>query len=193
MLKKLLILSVFSFSVFSQAEVSLIQMIKKRASVQKIQSAIEQGANVNEQNSLGFTPLITAAANSRPEIISALLEAGANVNARTKYKETALIWAASNENDLEVVKLLLEAGADVNARNGNGETALMHAAFFTNAEVVKLLLQYGANVNERDTEGRTALTHVYNTHSYKKFWGVMLSKKDYKATVQALKQAGATE
>ena len=49
MLKKLLILSVFSFSVYSQAGV-LVSMIEKGASIQAVQAAINQGENVNEAN-----------------------------------------------------------------------------------------------------------------------------------------------
>ncbi|MGI9548826.1 MAG: ankyrin repeat domain-containing protein, partial [Bdellovibrionales bacterium] len=146
--------------------------------------------------------------------------AGADANGQDyEWKRTALMYAASS-NKTEIVKLLLQAGANVNGQDSDGRTALMYAAssdkltyIITNekrkhesiefyissdktenkTEIVKLLLQAGANVNARDNKYRTALTIAYRTHDEKGFLDAMLSKKDYKNTVQALKQAGATE
>ena len=253
MLKKLLILSVFSFSVFSQAKPALIEMIQKGSSVQEIQEAIEQGADVNPK--AGFfskkqSTLITAIKNKRPEVAKllvsygadvdgrnkyeqtalmlasyygysdlarALLQAGADANAKSGYEQTALMLAVQVEN-LEMVRLLLEAGADVNARdkdgnpallynghlqivkallqagafvnakNINGQTALMIASYYGYSDVARVLLQHGAKVNLKDKDGQTALTYAYIEYGRGS-----IVKKDYQGTVQALKQAGATE
>ena len=152
--KKIIILSVFSFSVFAQAKVSLIKLVKKDASVQKIQSAIQQGADIHERSAFRYTPLILAAKKSRPDIIKLLLQAGADVNARNNIGQTALMYA-SEKGNLESVKLLLAYGADVNAKDKHsGQTALMEAAWGTSVvDVIKALLQAGADVNARSGRG----------------------------------------
>ena len=204
MLKNLLILSVLSFSVFAQAEVSLAELIKKDASVQEIQALLQAGADVNAKDEDGRTALIAASTEDNPEMVRLLLQAGASVNVKDKKGRTALFWVPFrytigefNERvpkKLEVAKLLLQAGADVNVVDKgsyrDGYTILMSAAYLAYVDIVKLLLQYGADVNARDEDGKTALTYALT-----KTWGgfITLSKQDKKGTVQALLQAGAVK
>ena len=126
MLKKLLILSVLSFSVFAQAKDSLIKMIKEDVSILEIQIAIQRGAHLEERSLLFFTPLIMAAKKSPLKIVKLFIEEGADVNAKNSNGETALMYA-SYYGRAAVVNLLLQAGADVNAKDKNGKTALSWA------------------------------------------------------------------
>ena len=108
---------------------------------------IEAGANVNEKDSDGRTPLMYAVF---PESVRALIDAGADVKATDNDGNTALMYTIFPES----VKMLIDAGTDVNAKNNKGETALMHAYF---AESVKNLVKAGADVNAKNNEGKTAL------------------------------------
>ncbi|MGI9548878.1 MAG: ankyrin repeat domain-containing protein, partial [Bdellovibrionales bacterium] len=161
MLQKLLILSVFSFSVFAQAEQSLIEMIEDGASVQEIQSAIQQGADVNPK--AGFfskkrSTLITAIENKRPEVAKLLVSYGADVNVKNNAynKKTALMLAILYE-EVELTDTLLIAGADVNTRDDYKRTALMYAGEVENLYMMTILLLYGADVNARDKDGNSPL------------------------------------
>ncbi|RZJ60691.1 MAG: ankyrin repeat domain-containing protein, partial [Flavobacterium sp.] len=80
--------------------------------------------DLNVKDDKGFTPLIIAAYNNRPEAVLALLEAGADVNEADYGGNTALM-GASFKGYGDVVRILISSGADLDAQHGNGGTALM--------------------------------------------------------------------
>jgi len=84
---------------------------------------LENGANINDRDTIDQTPLIIAAFNGWKDIVKMLLDAGADIGHRNDQGENALISAAQ-EGNIDVVKVLLEAGADVNQSNADGETPL---------------------------------------------------------------------
>jgi ankyrin repeat protein len=114
---------------------------------------------VNSPDVKGFTPLIIAAYNNQPEIVSILVRNGADVNAQDASGNTALM-GASFKGYPEIVKILLDAGADVNQRNGQGAPALTFAATFGQLAIAELLLQKGAEKNFADSRGKTPLDHA---------------------------------
>ena len=92
---------------------------------------LKAGANPNQANGFGKTPLMVAAHLDRPDSVRALLSAHANVNAVThaisvscsngfeRVGRSALTYAAENASPV-VIKLLLDAGADPNIRDSKG-------------------------------------------------------------------------
>lgn len=101
---------------------------------------IQNGANVNQANAFGKTPLFYAIEFNRLDIIKLLLDNGANVN--QKY---------INNNE----KLALSANIGSNtpyfitfcALEHTSKNVLMHAAAYGNVEILKLLISKGANFN----------------------------------------------
>lgn len=77
---------------------------------------LEEGADVDQRNVMGETPLIRAAHNGHLATVKALLEAGADVNALDAGDNAALHWAAMRGH-VEIVKVLLEKGADKHLKN----------------------------------------------------------------------------
>jgi uncharacterized protein len=78
---------------------------------------LDRGANINAEDSEGYTALINASFNNNPEMVRLLLSKGANVNAPSNLMVngkrvgfTPLIIAKSKGRQ-EIVKLLTEAGA----------------------------------------------------------------------------------
>ena len=63
----------------------------------------------------GYTPLQTAAAHGRDEVVTLLIKLGANVNAADGYGYTSLHLAAEKGN-LDIVKQLVHSGAKVTAK-----------------------------------------------------------------------------
>lgn len=131
--------------------------------VEKVQSLLSMGADVNSMRKDGDSALMIAAlSNESAVIVKTLIKAGANVNFKNKSKDkysknqTALIYAAQRK-DLEIFNALIDAGVDLNAQNGHGYTALIMAAAHGNAEMVKLLLSKNADTKLRTSSGETAL------------------------------------
>jgi len=111
-----------------------------------VQDLINSGADVNEPDENGFTPLIIATIKQNPKIIKALIKAGANVNIVCKNGKTPLMHAATKwYANPQIVKVLLKAGADVNAKDAQGKTSLMYASegLFIEPKTVKILLDAG--------------------------------------------------
>jgi len=123
-----------------------------------------EGADVNAESSIGWTPLQTVLRNANEigdhttAIVQALLEAGADVNALYNYSYiwTPLMQAIYNDN-ADTVKHLINAGADVNAVNSDGNGSLHVAALYASADIMRLLISAGANESITNIHSRTAM------------------------------------
>jgi ankyrin repeat protein len=83
--------------------------------------AIEEGANVNEQDKNGWSALYYAVDAGNISIIELLLRNGANVDIKDIYGITPLYRAVFNcEGDGSIIKLLLNYGADKYLKNNFG-------------------------------------------------------------------------
>jgi uncharacterized protein len=152
-----------------------------------VQALIAKGANVNEPDDTGMTPLMTAAAQGHVAVVRLLIAAGANVNATDRDAITALMRAAASSRT-EAVTLLLSSGADPNLRTRDGATALTAAAFGGYADVVKRLLDRRADPAAADQQGRTPMmAAAMNGHT-----AVVEALLAKGASVTAADAAGAT-
>jgi ankyrin repeat protein len=110
---------------------------------------IAAGADVNQAQPDGATPLHWAVYRVDRELVATLLKKGAKPNVVNKYGASPLAEAVRVAN-AEMVGMLLEVGADVNVANEDGQDALMLAARAGNVAVAKLLVEHGADVNRRE-------------------------------------------
>jgi len=110
--------------------------------IDQVQLLLSKGANVNEKNRMGWTPLHTAIQNRRQALIEPLIAKGADINATNNRGQTPLL-AAVNTGQKDAVELLIAKGADVNAMGGS-DNALSLAKKRRNTEIVDLLLKHGA-------------------------------------------------
>lgn len=80
-------------------------VVRSDANPEFIKKLIENGADVNKQESNGSTALLYAASNkalnpkTRQEIVKLLIENGADKSIKNKNGEDALFWAKKNGND----------------------------------------------------------------------------------------------
>ena len=92
-----------------------------------MEDLLRRGANVNEKNGIGGTPLIVAAQYDDVEGVRLLLAHHAELENKEAGQNllgyTALMYAAAN-GYTEVTRVLLEAGASLETTDDNGETAL---------------------------------------------------------------------
>lgn len=129
----------------------------KAEDVDAVQALLTQGADVNEPEPDGTTPLAWAVYGDNVELATALLEAGADVVQTNRYGIGPLHLASQN-GSAEMLATLLERGADPEAALPDGETPLMTAARTGDVEALRVLLDAGADVNAAEaTKGQTAL------------------------------------
>ena len=118
---------------------------------------IAAGANVNQTQPDGTTPLHWATYRVDRELVDRLLKRGAKANVVNHYGASPLHEAVRVASP-ELTGMLIEAGADANAANEDGMTALMLAARTGNVTVAEVLVKAGADVNRREAfKGQSAV------------------------------------
>ena len=109
-----------------------------------VAKSIQAGADVNDYDVYGYTPLIEAAVVNSIEKTEILLNAGAQVNKRDMAGRSALHWAADNDN-VELCELLLRHKADPNAYSKSLAPVLVNPLLRNNKQDLKnLLYSHGA-------------------------------------------------
>ena len=99
----------------------------------RINQALSEGADVNTNTIVGYTPLMIAAMFGTPETIKFLLDNGADIDATVSYSgEKALnLSVRANEDTLkanrENIRVLIKNEADINFCDNNGYTPLILA------------------------------------------------------------------
>lgn len=131
---------------------------------------IDQGADVNGKNNLGYPLLVIAAARRDfADVTIALLAKGATVNGQGPHGATALI-AAAWRGDLSLVKLLLDKGADLQAKDSAGFTAVGAAAAAGQFDLVNYLLAHGAHQQDINAIAPPAFFFALKQNVNEKHW-----------------------
>lgn len=122
----------------------------------------EEGADINEKDKDGYSPLTWAFYSGFPDIVSLLLNKGADINNTEKTGHSPLMWACQNGNS-NIVSLLLNKGIDINQADKDGYTPLMWACYNAHLDIVNLLLNKGANIHVKTETGKNALYILCST------------------------------
>jgi ankyrin repeat protein len=124
--------------------------------VDKVESFVNDGTDLNAADEDGRTGLMLAAFNGHTAIVKLLLENKVAINTVDFMGRSALMYASTGHFP-EAVEYLLTHGAEPNlVDNVEGFSALMFAGAEGNSKVVQLLLKHGANPNFKDVDGDTA-------------------------------------
>ena len=107
-----------------------------------------------------LTPLYSAAAEGRADVVEGLLEImdGISVNELATTARRSPLWIACNNNHFDVVEILLANGANVELSDSHGSTPLLAASEEGHADIVRKLLQCGARRDVADVDGDTPLS-----------------------------------
>ena len=120
----------------------------------------EHGAEVNQFDNFGHTPLHYACRRPIFDTVKYLIEQGASLSAKSNNKFADLpLHVAVEGGDLEVVNYLIEQGADIDAKNGIGLTPL-HVAIQKEKKLISVYLIYNhADIHSSDMEGTTLINY----------------------------------
>lgn len=104
---------------------------------------LQEGADVNQADENGWTPLHWAVMSRERSIVSALLAHGAITDVRDRFGggATPLHFAVGGGSAGEMVKLLLEWGADVEVGDYDGITPIQYAITVQDEEPVGLMVR----------------------------------------------------
>lgn len=139
---------------------------------------------INDSTVYTVTPLHSAVANDRTDVVALLLDRGANIDAVAGLKYTPLLYAVARGAERSV-RLLLERGANVLVKNRDGNTALCLAK---DARIAALLIAYkpeiatepctdGRRVNlDRFRDLRTLIKEISEQEAVRRRKGALLSR-----------------
>lgn len=128
---------------------------------ENVERIIQMGADIEEVDEYGYTPLIEAAIANNIDATKILLEYGADINKADVTGRTALHWAADNHN-IELCQLLLANKADPNAYTVAAQPVLVYPLLRRQDDLKKLLYQYKADLNfAQDFINAKLLGHRY--------------------------------
>ncbi|KAK5660350.1 hypothetical protein OQA88_12891 [Cercophora sp. LCS_1] len=117
------------------------------------------GANIEERDGSGRTPLFCAAEKNSTTVLGLLLNRGAQIDAADYEYRTPLIRAMERDN-MATFRLLLNSGANIEVVDSWSQTPLSRAARLGRVEMAGELLNRGAEVNAKDYRGRTPLSYA---------------------------------
>jgi ankyrin repeat protein len=140
---------------------SILDIAATDGDITSVKMLLDRGADVNQLDNRNLTPLMSAAALGRPEIVEFLLNRGASINhtsscvgeawrdpTNTTRDAASALHVACMNGSLPTVRLLLDRGSNINAVSENKHaTPLIAAMDCMHLEVVKELLARGANPN----------------------------------------------
>jgi ankyrin repeat protein len=106
--------------------------------VERVNTLLAGGADVNAKNSAGRTPLMMAASSGNVRILKKLLAFGADPNAADGRGVTALMEASGSGFE-DAVRVLIAAGADVALKDAAGNTVLDRMKKIDNPRIAAIL------------------------------------------------------
>ena len=114
----------------------------------EIVSLLQQGADVNEQDSNGHTALYCACRYNRTEIVEILLHNNnINVNLQSNSGMSPFSSACWNNSYECALLMLQDPRVDINLANNIGWSPLMRAGYTRNTELVQLLISFGRKID----------------------------------------------
>ena len=122
-----------------------------------IERLLQLGAEPNQQDVQGASPLRYAIGLQNQTAVKLLIDAGADVNELTKQHWTPLATAI-DINNLEIASLLLAKGADINISDSYGDwPPIVLASSKLDLPMLSLLMENGADIKGTNLNGNNAL------------------------------------
>lgn len=142
----------------------------KKGDLATVETLIAEGADLDEADFRGNTPIYLAASKGHADVVEALAQAGADVDVDNSFGSTPL-HVASRYGYVDVIRVLVTYGADIDAvsrpagtsnllndgsssgllrRGPEAATPLMKAARSGQLDAVKTLIELGASLPAKE-------------------------------------------
>ncbi|MBE7383923.1 MAG: ankyrin repeat domain-containing protein [Leptolyngbya sp. SIO1E4] len=141
-----------------------IYQAARHGNLQAIRQFLEQYEDVNQQNSLGNTPLFYSIHTSQEAAALLLIEMGADVNVQNNRGDSPLHEAVFYDHE-NMTRLLIEQGANLERKDCMHLTPLGVAVEKGYENIAKLLIDADANVNVRMGSSDTSDTLLHRAVS----------------------------
>lgn len=140
-----------------EANLTLIDNVRNE-DLTAILAHVDAGADINQADENGLTPLMIASGFGRAHVVEILLSGGANLHATEPRMGATALHKAAQSGDADVIALLLDHGAFIDQQTPTlGHTALMDAVLHKQETAVRRLLDRGAQTGLRTHYDKTAL------------------------------------
>ncbi|KAL5248765.1 hypothetical protein ACHWQZ_G017821 [Mnemiopsis leidyi] len=141
----------------------------KEGHVSVVRLLLKHGADPEQTNSYGWTPLMQASVNGHVRCVKCLLEFGADALHKNLFKQTSLVLAAARgHNDIlqSIITSTSQSRKEEREYKDQLCEALCYSAFHGNISTVKLLLHYNAEISKsiRDTDWTPLLYGLFSGH-----------------------------
>lgn len=146
---------------------------------------IRQGADIEQPDLRGDTPLIRAVGTEYPIMVRMLLGHGAEVNAQNADSRSSVYFAI---DDMPTLEVLLEKNPDINLPDNQGRTAIMMAIKKGYLEAVEALLTHNPDFFHADKEGNTAVDYAFDGDHCGKIKVLLEKNGKFAAAVEALER-----
>lgn len=115
---------------------------------------LKMGADVNQPNAQGKTPIECCNVANKEEVVSVMLPYGVKLDGQNESGKTLLMEALEEENEA-FARLLLKNGANVRKADKKGDTALHYAARAGLIEIIPVMVKAGAQPWVANKVGKT--------------------------------------
>ncbi len=139
-IKKLIIESIIKEDPFYKDEkgMTFLMIAAEKGDLLRVKRLVEEGANINQKDTLGFTPLLYASfSNNWRPTMEYLIRNGADINSQDMLGKTILMRATDLGKKDIVEFLLKQPGINIEIKDNNGKKA----EDFTNDIEIKKLFE----------------------------------------------------
>lgn len=138
--------------------------ITERYDVSELKKVVKTGVDINQQNALGFTPLLIAINEKNLKHVEYLVSQGADFNIKNNKGNDALLMA-TKINHVEIFEYLLSHGADFTTTSPKTKKQAIHiAAQHGFLNIIDLLLNKGVDINKPTVNGESPLMLGIRSH-----------------------------
>ena len=135
----------------------LFYAIRKQASLEFIQTLLENGLELTQIDEDGLSAIDIAIKFKREDILDFCIAQGMDVNETHRPSGITPLLLAACFNNTDIAEKLLKYGADINAHDKNGMSAKDYAKKLGQKKMVAFLSKHGAKHNRYPEEDEEAL------------------------------------